>query len=184
MNISIQLGLLLCLTLPPALLCLAHADDLGRLFTTPAERARIDNQHSDVPSQEAMTIGNSGERIVVNGTLRGSDGKHLVWLNGSQVQADQASDVSLLRDGRVKLNWRDGAKILKPGQGFDTSSGEIFDYRAAEPVATPIPAVAVDTKPDTRPDAASSSSIPKAASEEQATAAATPTTNVGAKAKQ
>jgi hypothetical protein len=173
--------ILLWLTLAPALLCAANADDLGRLFTSATERARIDAQHTRAASRSTASPSDAAARVVINGTLRGSDGKRLVWLNGAPVPPDHANAVTLLRDGRVKLSWRDGAKILKPGQGIDSATGEIFEH------ATPSSAAAVTTpgsaaaKPATAPPAATPKTDPVAPAAETAAAVIKPAAAVAAK---
>lgn len=136
MNTSRHLSLLLCLAISPALIGSALADDLGRLFTSASERARIDALRAGTPQETTSSA--PTDRLVVNGTLRGSDGKRLVWLNGSAVNPDGANDMTLLRDGRVQLSWRDGKRIVKPGQGIDQASGEIFDHYTPVPVPAPV----------------------------------------------
>lgn len=149
MNTSRHLSLLLCLAISPALVGSALADDLGRLFTSASERARIDALRAGT-AQETTTSA-AADRLVVNGTLRGSDGKRLVWLNGSAVNPDSANDMTLLRDGRVQLSWRDGKRIVKPGQGVDQATGEIFDHYTPVPVPAPaattnVPEASTDTE--------------------------------------
>ncbi|MBI5041505.1 MAG: hypothetical protein HZB57_10030 [Gammaproteobacteria bacterium] len=175
------LGLLLC----PALVGSVRADDLGRLFTSTAERARIDTLRSGKQlQQDDATSIPSGDRVVVNGTLRGSDGKRLVWLNGTPVKPGSSRNMTLLRDGRVQLTWRDGAKILKPGQGIDQTSGEIFENHTPVPVPAPTPVVketVAETKPKVAAAATAPTSTPEAAA---ATAAETkPAVAVESKAK-
>jgi len=176
---ALLLGLLLC----PALVGSVLADDLGRLFTSAAERARIDAVHSGKqPLAEATAIAPATDRVVINGTLRGSDGKRLVWLNGTPVQPGSRRDMTLLHDGRVQLSWQDGAKILKPGQGVDQASGKIFENH------TPVPApVAKETATETKPVVAPAAATPAPASTPDAAAtttpAAKPTTALESKAK-
>lgn len=131
----------------------AQADDLGRLFTTSADRARIDAlREGTAPVTEPSAIASTetADRLILNGTLTGSDGKRMVWVNGARVEADGRDHV-LQRDGRVRLEWREGTRALKPGQGLDMSSGEIFERyaRPAEPapVSTPVQASAPVASP-------------------------------------
>ena len=141
---------LLVLTLCGTCVGGALADDLGRLFTSAAERARIDAVRSGkqpLAEVNETAIATATDRIVINGTLRGSDGKRLVWLNGTPVKPGNRRDMTLLRDGRVQLTWQDGAKILKPGQGVDQASGKIFDN--VTPVPAPVASAAAEiTKPE------------------------------------
>lgn len=126
------------------------ADDLGRLFTSASERARIDALRAGAPQE--ITPSATAERMVINGTLRGSDGKRLVWLNGSAVNPDSTKDMTLLRDGRVQLSWRDGTRIVKPGQGLDQASGEIFEHQTPVPAPVPV-AAAKETEAAAKHDA-------------------------------
>lgn len=114
------------------------ADDLGRLFTTPAERARIDAARAGlapptdtVAPESAATAG----RLIVNGSLVGSDGKRLAWVNGTRAAPDGRDQV-VQNDGRVRLDWRDGTRALKPGQSLDLSSGKVFESYARPGAAT------------------------------------------------
>lgn len=126
-------GLLAALALLAA--STAPADDLGRLFTTTAERARINALRSGralLPETTAATAA-TDEQLLINGTLSGSDGKRLVWINGARAEIGQG--VQLLRDGRVRMQLRDGAlqRDLRPGQGIDTLSGEVFERYTRAP---------------------------------------------------
>lgn len=151
MNPSRRCAPLLSLMLCALFIGPAQADDLGRLFTSTAERARIDAARSGrQPREDAADSVPVSDRVVINGTLRGSDGKRLVWVNGAPVDPQAARDLSLLRDGRVQLSWRDGAKILKPGQGVDTASGEVFDHHTPAP-APVVKETVTDTKPVVTP---------------------------------
>ncbi len=161
-------ALLLALLVCPAFVGSALADDLGRLFTNASERARIDAVRSGKqPLADATASVPVSDRVVINGTLRGSDGKRLVWLNGTPVEPGSRPDMTLLRDGRVQLTWQDGAIILKPGQGFDQVSGEIFDNVTPRP--TP---VARATSQISKPRAEAAATAPLATAESTASARA------------
>ncbi len=177
---ALLLGLLLC----PALVGSVLADDLGRLFTSAAERARIDAVRSGKqPLAEATASVPATDRVVINGTLRGSDGKRLVWLNGTPVKPGSRRDMTLLHDGRVQLTWQDGAKILKPGQGVDQASGKIFDN--VTPVPAPVASAAAEiTKPQAEAVAPAATTGPAATAGASAkTAAAETAPAVESKAK-
>ncbi|MBU2478397.1 MAG: hypothetical protein KKA36_04850, partial [Gammaproteobacteria bacterium] len=129
---------------------------LGQLFTSASERARIDTLRAGTqPQQETAAASAPAAHIVVNGTLQGSDGKRLVWLNGSAVNPSDSSDMALLGDGRVELSWRDGKRKVKPGQGLDQASGEIFEHQTPAPVAA-----AKEPEATAKPDGAAT--IPEA----------------------
>ncbi len=106
------------------------ADDLGRLFSTPEERARIDNLRAGIVSATETGDTETVDQLLLNGTLTGSNGKRLAWINGRVTAADDAgADTTLLYDGRVRLRWRGGeiARDLKPGQVVDKVTGEVFE---------------------------------------------------------
>lgn len=132
----------------------AQADDLGRLFTTSAERAHIDALRAGMAT--AAPTGAEpveSDQIILNGTLTGSDGKRLAWINGTPVAASSsARNVTLLHDGQVRLQLRDGAlkRDLKPGQGVDTASGQVFETYERAP---PPPVSAADTSVPETPEA-------------------------------
>lgn len=146
MNPQRHAVLLLCLGLgigSPAV-----ADDLGRLFTTPAERTRIDAVRAGrvpIADAELPARAEASDHLMVNGSVVGSDGKRLVWLNGVRTGPDDPAH--LQQDGRVRLDWHDGVRLLKPGQVLDRTSGEIFEGYARPQ----------DRGPDRDPDSAPTS---------------------------
>ncbi len=155
----------------------ALADDLGKLFTTTAERARIDALRSGrVVQDDTSTAAVSSERVVVNGTLRGSDGKRLVWLNGAPVNPTASKDLALLRNGNVQLSLQQGTRTLKPGQGIDQASGQIFDYHTPAIAPTPATAAALSHSQESASAAANPGNTPAPG---QATPA-TPSSTAGA----
>ena len=81
-----HLALLLAIALLPS----AQADELGRLFFTPAERKQLELQHALKPGN------NNGDQsvITVNGVIKRSDGSRIVWINGKaqQLTAGNRSD--------------------------------------------------------------------------------------------
>lgn len=153
-----------------------HADDLGRLFTSAAERARIDALRAGMKPQQASPSSTAPARVVVNGTLQGSDGKRLVWLNGAPVNPGNTNDMNLLGDGRVELSWREGTRTLKAGQGIDQSSGEVFEYHTPVPVPT-----APVTTPGSMPEA--TPATPVVEGEEKAATDSAPASTPVPKAK-
>jgi hypothetical protein len=63
--------------------CAAHADDLGRLFYTPAEREQLDRLRRGEEVQAAAAP--SGGRHAVTGYVQRSDGRGVVWIDGRPV---------------------------------------------------------------------------------------------------
>ncbi len=128
----------------------AQADNLGRLFSSPAERQRIDDIRAgkqpmvDDQRQQAQQV-ERVDQLIFNGLLTGSDGRRLAWLNGRTVTPDTPdSELSLRHDGSARLHWpgMDHTPVLKPGQGVNRSSGTVFELyqREQQSATTPEPA--------------------------------------------
>ena len=67
------LAALLFATIPAA-----NADNLGRLFFTPAQRAQLDYNYA----RNAPAEGNSSSVLTVNGIVQKNGGARTVWVNG------------------------------------------------------------------------------------------------------
>lgn len=66
---------------------LAQAQEIDRLFFTPAERSQLDQQQKQNALRSQMQGNNSDNAqpsITVNGLLKRSDGSRIVWINGRQ----------------------------------------------------------------------------------------------------
>lgn len=108
----------------------AGADELGRLFFTPEQRALLDL------ARRTHTAAASGERtdgVALNGIVSRSDGRQTVWVNGRPVTAaevrlrDPATAVILLPGG--------GPVRLRVGQTLDPVSGRVEEGRRTTPGA-------------------------------------------------
>jgi hypothetical protein len=103
---------------------LAARPRIGRIFFSPAERAR----HRDGLAATPMPAASSGtgpavrrERRIVNGALSSGTHGRAVWVNGTAVE-DSARDKSAWtdRNGNVWLmNGAQGTHLIKPGQSID-----------------------------------------------------------------
>jgi hypothetical protein len=60
------------------------ADELGTLFTTPGERARLDKLRRGEPIERAAVPGAPGGRALT-GFVQRSDGRTTVWIDGDPV---------------------------------------------------------------------------------------------------
>jgi hypothetical protein len=102
---------------------LAARPHIGRIFFSPAERARHRDGLAATP-MSAAPIGSSPaprERRIVNGALSSSTHGRAVWVNGTAVE-DSARDKSAWtdRNGNVWLmNGAQGTHLIKPGQSID-----------------------------------------------------------------
>jgi hypothetical protein len=120
---------LACLLAAPG----ARAQELGRLFFTPDQRAALDaRRRARVPDKPAaQTVVSPTTRL--DGYVQRSQGPSTVWVNGEGLleTAPEAPRIGATRrnDGRVSIGVGDGgARVgLKPGETLDRGSGEVHD---------------------------------------------------------
>jgi hypothetical protein len=115
------IALALLLWLPQA----AYAQELGRLFFTPEQRAALDaRRKARVPDKPAPMPLVVSPTTRLDGYVRRSDGRSTVWVNGAS--ADEAVPQG---DGRVSVSVGESrARVrLKPGEVLDRGSGEVSD---------------------------------------------------------
>jgi hypothetical protein len=123
------------------------AEDFGRLFTTPSERASLDHLRkttrlpTNIPVDQPV-----GERaapvmppsVSVQGYVKRSDGKKgTVWLNGEPVQ--EGTDLGDMKVGKMRSNGNQvpiqlqaGGKNLnlKAGQSYDPETNSVSEINA------------------------------------------------------
>ena len=123
------LFLALCLALAPA----ARAQELGRLFFTPEQRAALDaRRKARVPDKPAADKPAS-PTTRLDGYVKRSDGPSTVWVNGEGLleTSPEAPRIGATRrdDGRVSVPvGESGARVgLRPGETLDRGSGEVRD---------------------------------------------------------
>ncbi len=127
--------LLLCL-LPLAV----QGVELGRLFTTPAQRERMDAiRHGEA----AAAITTTPARVHFDGLVR-SARHQWGWVDGRLLPDRQPRQgPRLLPDGRLRIPAASGGpRLLKPGQYYDRMSDSLLDaYESAHnALAQPAPA--------------------------------------------
>jgi len=134
---------------------------LGRLFSTPAERALLDNKRGAAPLAPVNANTPAGEGtapggpafdtpagaapppgpppVELNGLLRSSSGRTTTWLNAEPSAAGTAA----VGGKAVTLRLSSGRKLLiKPGQTYDAISGAVQEGTSAAPdAAVPSPEV-------------------------------------------
>jgi hypothetical protein len=111
----------------------AGAQELGRLFFTPEQRAALDaRRKARVPDKPAAVPQAESPVTRINGAVQRSGGRSTVWVNGEAVpegaQADGAQ-VAPRATGRVTLPAGEGAQRydLRVGESLDRGSGEVKD---------------------------------------------------------
>ena len=105
----------------------AFAQEVGRLFFTPEQRAALDaRRKARVPDKPSATVVAS-PTTRVDGFVQRSGGPSTVWVNGEPLPEGSGD---LPRIGpRVSVPLGEGGRraALKPGQTLDRGTGEVRD---------------------------------------------------------
>lgn len=111
-----------------------EAQDVGRLFFTPEQRAALDaRRKARVPDRPAAAPVVASPTTRLDGFVRRSDGRNTVWVNGESLDdaGPEAPRIEAGRstDARVSITLGDGGSraTLKPGQVLDRGTGEVRD---------------------------------------------------------
>jgi hypothetical protein len=113
----------------------AGAQELGRLFFTPEQRAALDaRRKARVPDKPAATPQAESPITRINGAVQRSGGKSTVWVNGetipegAQPGGPQVSPRAA-SPGRVSIPAGEGPQRydLRVGESLDRGSGEVRD---------------------------------------------------------
>jgi len=120
---------------------------IGRLFTTPEQRARLDQLRARpdpesitavIPRDEPETAQPDADGIIVRGIVHRDKGKSTAWVNGSNtyegsfiteyldIEQDDINTTTITIKSREKGNI-----ILKPGQIYDLDTQQIIDPAGA-----------------------------------------------------
>jgi hypothetical protein len=114
----------------------ANAEQLGRLFFTPAQRAQMDYGYA-----RNVQPGGNSSALMLNGIVQMHGGKRTVWINGVP-QAAGPSDDKSPASLPIPLPGRNKSVELKVGQRvlLDTSAGQDKSSQdAAKPFSTATP---------------------------------------------
>ena len=111
----------------------AQAQELGRLFFTPEQRATLDaRRRARIPDKPAAAV------VVAPVTrldvyVKRSAGPATVWINGESVM-ESAAEAPRIDDGRgasgsvsIGVGEAGGRVRLKPGETLDRGNGEVRD---------------------------------------------------------
>ena len=118
--------LLLALTLASAA---AQAEELGRLFFTPEQRAALDaRRRARLPDNPASLVAAPVTRV--DGFVKRSAGPSTIWINGES-STDSAPEAPRLAEPApavsVSVGENGGRVRLKPGETLDRGNGEVRD---------------------------------------------------------
>jgi len=139
---------LLLLSMSSLLLIPAYAVEqpIGRLFSSPRERATLDQirQQSSrdrvgvtVPVEEQLS-----NQVMLDGFVKKNNGKTTVWINQvPQHGQESPQGITILQSGRnapvVSMRLPSGKNVnLRAGQTFDATNGKVTDVydNVAKPV--------------------------------------------------
>lgn len=105
----------------------ASAQELGRLFFTPAERAALDaRRKARVPDKPAAAVVAS-PTTKLDGYVKRSGGPSTVWVNGEPLPEGGGDGPRI--GPRVSIPVGEGGRraALKPGEVLDRGTGEVRD---------------------------------------------------------
>ena len=109
----------------------AGAQELGRLFFTPDQRAALDaRRKARVPDKPAATPQVEQPVTRIDGAVRRSGGKSTVWVNGEPIpESSRGEGARLQSQGNVSIPVGESAQRyeLRPGETLDRGSGEVRD---------------------------------------------------------
>jgi hypothetical protein len=89
---------------------LAGADELGRLFFSPEQRAQLDYSYAQAAGPD-----NNSHVLMLNGIVQQHGGKRTVWINGVPQQAGSSNDKTP-ESQTVQLPGKKSRVKLKVGQ--------------------------------------------------------------------
>ena len=113
----------------------AQAQELGRLFFTPEQRAALDaRRKARVPDKPAAAPVAESPLTRINGAVQRGGGKSTVWVNGEMIPEDTQPGGARVaprgaKPGSVTLPAGEGAQRqeLRVGESLDRGSGEVRD---------------------------------------------------------
>lgn len=112
------------------------AEDLGRLFFTPEQRAMLDLARRTQPTA-AQGADAPSDGVTLSGIVTRSDGRQTVWINGRPQPAGVATGRSPA-SASIPLPGGGGQVRLRVGQTLDPTSGKVEEgYRRPRLPAAP-----------------------------------------------
>jgi hypothetical protein len=153
----------------------ASGAEVGRLFFTPAERARLDvaRTQKKAPPPPATQAAETAPPEIVNygGIVRRSDGKAMLWINNRLAEEKEALGAlkgSVRADGAVTLHVpQSGGTIdVKVGQSVDLQSGRVAETHNVAAESKP---ASSDPKPEPPDGRTAAGAAPKIGSVNEST---------------
>ena len=121
--------LLLCICLPLQVIAQEFSEQsLKTLFTSMQERQAIDSGRRDNKSSDGQSLVEPSS-VQINGIVKRSNGKSVVWANGKNTMDSSIVDGVKLYPGSISVNNKvpvmiDGKKVyIKPGETWTQDTG-------------------------------------------------------------
>lgn len=115
-------------------------DPYGLLFTSPAQRAQLDNRFNGNHAGESDAGATAATQpaspsLKLNGTVVSSTGRKAAWINGQRHLSGSrgsAADVRVIGPDNVQVRTAPSATLrtMKPGQVMDAATGQISEAYA------------------------------------------------------
>lgn len=117
-----------------------HPAPLGRLFSTPGQRAELDARRSaagqPAPPLAAPPVPAPAPLpppVELNGLVQRSSGRSTVWLN-QQAQQEPYNRLPAEQAGTLRLQLSNGQSVLlRPGQRYDPLRRQVIEARGGRP---------------------------------------------------
>lgn len=112
----------------------AQAQELGRLFFTPEQRAALDARRKARVFDKPATVMVASPTTRLDGIVRRAGGRSTVWLNGEPLSEGSQSEAVRLEPGRATVPvGESGSRVpLRVGETLDRGSGEVRDLVGGE----------------------------------------------------
>ncbi|UOD28840.1 hypothetical protein INH39_25870 [Massilia violaceinigra] len=123
-----------CILLGAAMSAQTQAQaQIGRLFTTPAERQQLDIARGLVappPAPPVVQAAPAPQPMTVNGFVRRSSGKSTVWVNNEAQDGARNRFSGPAQAPRVSVTLPSGQRVsVKPGQSVDANAGTVTEHK-------------------------------------------------------
>lgn len=107
------------------------AEPLGRLFFTPAQRAKLDAGKAITEPKKAGPTVQGPRSVTVNGIVTRSDGESTVWVNGAPAGTRRPNAAPIMAkpagEATARVRVMDSDARLRVGQTLDRRSGRVIE---------------------------------------------------------
>lgn len=117
------------------------AEPLGRLFFTPAQRAKLDAGKAITEPKKAGPTVQGPRSVTVNGIVTRSDGESTVWVNGAPAGTRRPNAAPIMAkpagEATARVRVMDSDARLRVGQTLDRRSGRVLEPYQTRRTADP-----------------------------------------------